>query len=93
MYNLRSIAELLMRLPLHSDGSTLAGPPFELPYTLALPLREADCWRLHRDLLQASQRYVRELRQFARGGVARYLDGLANANDSALKQIETVIGG
>jgi hypothetical protein len=32
-----------------------AGPPFELPYTLALPDNERDRWRLHLALLDTSQ--------------------------------------
>lgn len=46
MYNLRSIAEILMALPLGGEAKdTLAGPPFEMPYSLALERREADRWR------------------------------------------------
>ena len=38
----------------------LAGPPFELPYTLNLPDREEDRWRMHLDVSRASVRLVRE---------------------------------
>jgi hypothetical protein len=39
-----------------------AGAPFELPYTMALPDRERDRWRLHRDLLDASAQIATTLR-------------------------------
>jgi ferritin-like protein len=42
MYNLRSIAEILMTLPLHDRGDLLAGPPFEMPYSLSLPARDPE---------------------------------------------------
>jgi hypothetical protein len=59
MYNLKTIAGILMRLPL-SDAAPLpgeprfAGPTFEMPYTVRLPFADADCWRLHKDLLQSA---------------------------------------
>ena len=94
MYNLRSITEFLMTLPLHgADGELLAGPPFEMPYSLALGARDADRWRLHRDLLLASQQYVRELRESSGGRHEGYLKGLHSANQSALDQVLTLIGG
>jgi hypothetical protein len=59
MYNLKTIADILVRLPL-KDGAgpdaACAGPPFEMPYTLALPPAEIDAWRLHRDLIGSAQR-------------------------------------
>src|SRR6185369_6478645 len=39
MYNIRSLAEILMGMPLRPDSSLMAGPPFEQPYTLELPPR------------------------------------------------------
>ena|SRR5436305_5682411 len=41
MYNLRSLSEILMTMPLDDGLSTMAGPPFEMPYTLTLPPRPA----------------------------------------------------
>ncbi len=38
-----------------------AGPPFELPYSIELPLDEPDCWRRHQDILQASLEITRTL--------------------------------
>lgn len=93
MYNLRSITEILMTLPLHRGGKVLAGPPFEMPYSLALAARDADRWRMHRDLLIASQQYVRVLSEASRGKYEKYLKGLHSANESALEQVLTLIGG
>ena len=94
MYNLRSITEFLMALPLHeADEEVLAGPPFEMPYSLGIGARDADRWRLHRDLLLASQQYVQRLRARAGGQYESYLKGLHGANESALDQVLTLIGG
>ena len=51
----RAIGRRLTRLPRReSGGADAAGPPFELPYTLTLPDRERDRWRLHLTLLDTS---------------------------------------
>jgi hypothetical protein len=94
MYNLRSITEILMTLPMHeTDDSLLAGPPFEMPYLLSLGAHDSDRWRLHRDLLVASQQYVQTLRDMSGGLHENYLKGLHSANQSALDQVLTLIGG
>jgi hypothetical protein len=93
MYNLRSIANILMELPLHKDGGNpLAGPPFEMPYSLALAPREPGRWRQHRDLLQASQMCVSGLGENG-AGHSGYLHGLRTADGDALDQITTLLGG
>jgi hypothetical protein len=57
MYNLKAIAGILVRRPLR-DGvpadQACAAPPFELPYTMDLPLDEPDCWQQHQDVLTSS---------------------------------------
>jgi hypothetical protein len=93
MYNLRSIAEILMVLPLHDGVEVLAGPPFEIPYSLALAARDPDRWRMHRDLLLASEDYVRRLLLESHGRYDTYLNGLHSANQRALDQVLTLIGG
>lgn len=93
MYNLRSIAEILMTLPLHDRGDLLAGPPFEMPYSLSLPARDPDRWRTHRDLLRESQQYIDALRAASHGEYESYLKGLDSADHSALDQALTIIGG
>jgi hypothetical protein len=83
---LRGIAGILTRLPLkQAPGPTdplNAGPPFELPYTLALPDDQRDRWRLHLALLDASSELVAKLQ--AAGGSQELLDELT-AIDLAAK--------
>lgn len=94
MYNLRSIAEILMRLPIQDHTKVCAGPPFEMPYTLALAARDPDRWRLHRDLLLASQLYVKKLRKLDSNETYKpYLTGLSSADQRALDQAAMLIGG
>ena len=94
MYNIRSITEILMALPMHENGGELlAGPPFEMPYSLALAARNADRWRMHRDLFLASEQYVKKLLCDCDAQYANYLNGLQSAGESALAQVETLIGG
>lgn len=92
MYNLRSIADILMELPLADSLDVRAGPPFEMPYSIALPRLDVDCWRLHRELLRASQLYVQQL-QSETGLHKEYLEGLSSANVRALQQVDRVIAG
>lgn len=61
MRRLKKIAGKLVQLPKDEPpGQILAGPPFELPYTLNLPEREADRWRVHLDASRAAVRLVRD---------------------------------
>ncbi len=93
MYNLRSIANILMDLPLHEDDGTLrAGPPFEMPYSLVLAPRESGRWRQHRDMLQASQLCICGLEEEGASQTS-YLQGLRTADQQALDQITTLLGG
>ena len=94
MYNLRSIANILMDLPLSDDrDKLLAGPPFEMPYSLALAPRESGRWRQHRDMLQASQLCIGGLEKEKDADHERYLQGLKAADEQALDQITTLLGG
>lgn len=94
MYNIRSITEILMKLPLKAEGGDLlAGPPFEMPYSLLLATREADRWRGHRDLLMGSQKYVDKLLELTGVEHEKYLKGLRSSNERALAQVLTLIGG
>src|SRR5207245_10334442 len=55
MFNVKTISEILVRLPLDDLGtSARAGPPFEMPYTTALPPDALDSWRLYPDLPEPS---------------------------------------
>ena len=59
---IRGIAQVLITLPLKEvpgpGDPDRAGPPFELPYTLALPDDEHDRWRLHLALLDTSSSLI-----------------------------------
>jgi Ferritin-like len=58
MYKIRSLASVLVQLPVRSDtppDKVCAGPPFQMPYTLEIPQAESDRWRWHRDMIIASQ--------------------------------------
>ena len=96
MYHLRTLAGLLVRLPLDDadpDGPR-AGPPFQMPYTLALPRRERDRWRLHRDLLDASSGVLARLKERGVTGDGQdYLLALAQADEIERGQVERLIIG
>lgn len=65
---LRGISGRLVQLPLKDGGDAgvaAAGPPFELPYTLAVPDREKDRWRLHLALLNGAAELIREIESTA----------------------------
>ena len=80
-----------MTLPLKPGSRTMAGPPFEMPYTLSLPLRDTNRWRAHRDLLLASIELVEGM--LAPGQPQeRYLRALRAADKTALEQLEVLIG-
>lgn len=91
MYNLRSLSEILMYMPLNPGSDLKAGPPFEMPYTLTLPAREVDRWRTHRDLLMASIDLVKKIlaEQPAR---APYLQALLISDTTTLEQVNALVG-
>jgi hypothetical protein len=93
MYHLRSIADILMTLPLGPEaGGKFAGPPFLMPYSLALPVHDRNRWRGHRDLIHGSDALARELLLQASARTRTYLEGLLAANQRAILQIEPLIG-
>ncbi|MGN6258416.1 MAG: ferritin-like domain-containing protein [Solirubrobacterales bacterium] len=99
MYNLRAISGTLVerRVPgARPEEDWNAAPPFQMPYTLVLPPGERNRWRLHRDLLQASDRLIGTLLSKRGDGVeereASYLEALADADAIALAQAERMLG-
>lgn len=86
MYNLRSIAHVLVQLPLAPTGDRLAGPPFLVPYTLQLPAGEHNRWREHKDVLTAAGKITDELLALPGQSQQRYLHALRDA-DRQLMQI------
>jgi hypothetical protein len=92
MYNVRAISNILVELPLDNSGSgAVAAPTFEMPYTLDLPDTEADRWRLHRDLLEASLHLVRKLRSDYPGRHTDYLRALEDLDGAALESARRMI--
>jgi hypothetical protein len=66
MYNLKTLAGLLVRTPLgdETDGRW-AAPPFEMPYSFTLPDADADVWRQHHELIGTSLEACKKLLSFA----------------------------
>lgn len=62
MYHMKAIAGVLVRMPLaHLGGAEMAGPPFQLPFSLALPQGEENFWLGQLGLLDASGALAQEL--------------------------------
>jgi hypothetical protein len=91
MYQLRALAGIIIRQPLDDSGSgILCGPPFELPYSLALPDLPSGRWKAHRDILKASDLIIGQLRH--RGAEeTKYLDALQFQNKTFLEQIAAIL--
>lgn len=81
MYNLRSLSHILMKMPLDNDPNKCAGPPFTIPYTLDLPISEANRWRMHQDLIDASQKLTEKLLLTADEQQQTYLHSLKEADN------------
>jgi hypothetical protein len=61
---LRGVSKRLVQLPLKEEVSPqeqVAALPFELPYTLALPDRDPDRWRLHLALIEAARGLIEQI--------------------------------
>jgi hypothetical protein len=61
---LRGISRRLVQLPLKEDVSAeelATAPPFELPYTLMVPDRDPDRWRLHLALLAGARNLIGQI--------------------------------
>ncbi|WP_295317477.1 ferritin-like domain-containing protein [Roseobacter sp.] len=64
MYNIKTVSNLLMQMPLGASGedaARFAGPPFETPFDLRMPYSEVETWMLHRELVKAAIRQATEL--------------------------------
>jgi hypothetical protein len=93
MYNLRGIAGILVQLPLNNDkDQERAGPPFQIPYTMKLPAEEADCWRLHLDLIEASSRLQDAISGIPHNPRASYAATLHSVDSGAKRQLELLAG-
>jgi hypothetical protein len=65
MYNMKAIAEILVKLPLkegqHPTRGPRAGPPFQMPFRLTLPPNERDTWRIHEQAIATSLKLCKKL--------------------------------
>lgn len=97
MYKLRGLASVLVELPVHRDVAAVheaAGPPFEMPYTLNIPLRESDRWRWHLDMLVASRGILRHLAILdADAGRRGFSAALRDSDAQLIRRIELIIAG
>lgn len=91
MYNLRSISNVLVRLPVALDSEVMAGPPFMIPYTLNLPAGEYNKWRLHADLVTTSIRIANQIIAMNATENRVYLNGLIEADQKFLAQLNEII--
>jgi hypothetical protein len=67
---LRGVSRRLVQLPLKAEGSSqeqAAALPFELPYTLALPDRDLDRWRLHLALIEGASNLIAKIAERTSG--------------------------
>jgi hypothetical protein len=92
MYNIKTISQILFRLPLTDNpgDERRAGPPFQIPYTLALPDDDADCWQLQRDLLVTAVNLATGLLEKASGDDGRYLATQLNLDQKTIQWIDTM---
>lgn len=95
MYNMRAIATFMVQTPLSKKPNvkTFAGPPFQMPYTLNRPAGEANRWRLHRNLLSASEPLIAELLAVSDTARHRFLHALAEADRTLLGVIDQILDG
>lgn len=93
MYNMRSIAGIMVQLPISLNPSckVMAGPPFLIPYTIELPLGEYNRWSTHKDQLIAASRIVDQLLISSPEKHHNYLHSLQEADDKLLKMIDKIL--
>jgi hypothetical protein len=92
MYNIRALSEILVQMPLKPGNSPLlAGPPFQIPYTLKLAVDPVDRWGRHLDLLRVSSTLVDCLSKCAGQRHAAYLDALREADRQLMAMIEKIL--
>jgi hypothetical protein len=102
MYNIKTIAGILVSMPLtdKKDDPRRAGPPFEMPHSMDLPLDEIDCWLMNRDIVLSSIELCDTLLDPAHDHLTTsppagepYLRALRNHDEKALAWIDTVLSG
>jgi hypothetical protein len=89
MYQLRSVASVLVRLPLDSGPATAnrCGPTFQMPYTLQLRDSEAGYWTLHLDLIEAAAMLLTRAHAIGNRERADYAKTLASLDATAAREM------
>jgi rubrerythrin len=94
MYNLKTISELLVQMPLGAnDADLFAGPPFEMPYDLTLPHSEADAWRMHLELIEGAIWLCEDLLPDAKGPAEDYLRTIIDLDRQTASWIRQILAG
>lgn len=102
MYNLKSIARLLVQMPLTDEVDPKtpagqiprAGPPFEQPTAHMLPLDDIDCWSSHLDTLDHADAICREiLRKETRVEGRGYIATLLNIDAQTRERFSRILAG
>lgn len=94
MYNLRALSELLMQTPMAFPADErMAGPPFQPPFSLQMPVDPIDRWRLHLDLLEASADLAEGLIVLDQARLQDYMNGLMKVDAQTMSMIAAIRGG
>jgi hypothetical protein len=98
MYNIKTIAGIIVGLELHKKGTPagsprFAGPPFEMPYTLTLPEADSDAWRQHQEFRQGSIEVAELLLREATGAQRDYLVALRDLDRKAIATVDALLAG
>jgi hypothetical protein len=100
MYNMKAVAGILVRMPIKEDKDgrvTMAGPPFQVPYTLGQPISSASFWRMHLDLLTQAAKLAELLLSDYHGSSPaageRYLHLMVEADLQTRRWVEKVLAG
>jgi hypothetical protein len=86
---LRGLSQRLVQLPLKvgvASQEQAASLPFELPYTLALPDRDLDRWRLHLALIEGARSLIAQIERDS--GSDDVLDELKRVDAERQRRIE-----
>ena len=93
MYNIRAISQILVQTPLRPmDSERMAGPPFQVPYTLKLPVGMEDRWRLHLELLKTCMELAEKILSIEGDKHRPYLLSLREIDYQTSKSIEAALG-
>lgn len=90
MYNLRSLATIIVQKPISEGSKIMAGPPFTAPYTFDLPIGELNRWKTHKDLLIASEKIIEDLKRYKKQPDLQFLNALRETDIQLLQSIENL---